>query len=631
MLRSVRKFARSPWALGLFALLAVALVMTMGDPLTSGGGGNLVTAGERKLATGEVNRRLDAQLDAIRQETSEVVTRQQAAEQGIVAGVTNQLIEQTVILAHADRIGVRAGAAAVSDFLQNDAPIFRDALGRVNMQAVADFAAQRGQSVRMFQDELRNGLTYDYVTQPLSSGLTTPAILTDPLAKYLGERRSFSIGRIPPQSIPAPATPTDEEVQAYYTERVADFVVPERRRISIVTYSALDFTDRVEASDEQVRAEYDRRIREFSTPETREIIEAVSADRNAIQTVIDKVRQGVAMSEAVASTPGVELSRRTVQPADITDKDYSDGVFSLPPGEAVGPALVEEQWRALEVVSVTPGVPTPFEAVADRIRTDMAGRDASRLFSDSRDTFEILVGQGATLEEISVEIGAPVIKLPPVDANGRTAFGVVPQLLADNRDGFFFMQEANIGETTEVLEGDGFRAVLRLDEVIPTSTQPLADVRERVVAQMMTNRRNEAARQMAEAVLARVRAGASLAEAGRAQGIETDEVPLMSRIEAQALPPAVMGRIFELAEGESAIVDGASNEPWIVRINAIQPLDGAADSALTAQVREQMQQSLAADLQAVFRAGVLRTTPFKVNDRALQTYLQSFNRDPTAP
>ena len=632
MLSSVRKFARSPWALVLFGLLAVALVMTMGDPLTGGsGGGGLVKAGERQLTTPEVNRRLDAQLEAIRNESGEVISRQQAAEQGIVAQVANSMIEQTVMLAYADKVGVRAGPAAVSDFLQNRAPIFKDALGRVNMAAVAEYAGQRGMTLRAFQNELRDGLTYDYLVQPLSTGITTPAILTEPLARYLGERRSFAIGRIPPEFVAEPATPTEEEVLAYYNERTASFAVPERRRISVITYSSEDFTDRVQLPDEQIKSEYERRIREFSTPETRVITEAVSTDRNNIQTVIDKVRQGQTMAAAAGSTPGVELTTRTVQPADITNEQYSQGIFSLPQGEPAGPTEVDGTWRAIEVTAITPGVATPLEQVADRIRNDVASREARRLYSDSRDTFEVLVGQGAPLEEISVEIGVPVIKLAPVDASGRIASGVVPQLLADNRDGFQFMQQANVGETTEVLEHDGRRAVLRLDEVIPSTTRPLEEVREGVVAQIMQTRRNEAVRKVAETVLARVREGSPLATAGRAERIQADEVPLISRADGQILPPTVMDRVFAMAVDESDIVEGRDGEPWIVKLTAIQPLEGGADSTLATQVREQVQQSLVSDLQAAFRTSVMRVTPPRVNDRALRTYLDSFNRDPNAP
>ena len=44
------------------------------------------------------------------------------------------------------------------------------------------------------------------------------------------------------------------------------FAQPERRRISVLSYSPEDFIDRVELTDEQVKAEYEKRIKDYSTP-----------------------------------------------------------------------------------------------------------------------------------------------------------------------------------------------------------------------------------------------------------------------------------------------------------------------------------------------------------------------------
>lgn len=632
MLTGMRKFAKSPWALVIFGVLAVALVMTMGnDPFAGISGGGFVRAGDRSINISDANRAVDGAIENVRLQDDRVISRQEAAEQGVVGGVLQQLIQQTVTLAYADKLGVRASPQAVSDFLENDAPIFKDALGRVDMNRVAEFAGQRNMTVRQFQAELKDSLTINYMLRPLDIGVTPPTILTNPISVFLGEKRTITIARLPLEAIPEPATPTDAELQAFYSERSASFAVPERRRVSLIAYSPTDYIDRVALKPELIQSEYDRRIREFSTPETREIVQATSADRNAIQAVIDSVKQGMAFEQALAQAQGVGVATLTVRPADLTDPQYSELVFAIPVGEAFGPVQVGEAWYAVQVKTVTPGVATPLEQVSEQIRLDLAEREAQRLYNESRDTFEGLVGQGSPLEEISVEIGAPVISLAPVDGRGQFESGTVSELLNQPGDAMSFMFQTDVGATTEVIESDNMRMVVRLDEVMPSTTRPLEEVRDDVRALMMDIRRRDAARAIAQSVLAQVTGGTELRAAGEAARMQVVELPPVSRAEQSPLPPIVMERAFGMALNETAVVEGQNAEPWLVKVGAIQPLGEGGDANLTTQVNQMIQQSLGNDLREAFARSIQREVSVKVNEKAIQDYIASFIPEESAP
>ena len=55
------------------------------------------------------------------------------------------------MLAYADKIGVKASAAAANNLLMR-APRFKDALGRVNMDEVRRYAGEQGMNVQQFED-----------------------------------------------------------------------------------------------------------------------------------------------------------------------------------------------------------------------------------------------------------------------------------------------------------------------------------------------------------------------------------------------------------------------------------------------------------------------------------------------
>lgn len=624
----MRSFAKSKWAIGLFALLVISFgVFGFSDPFSGVVGGGFIRAGDRSIGARDVNREVNQQIERIRQETNEVISMRQAAERGIVNQVLNQLGQQTIALAYADEIGVRASTKAVTDLLVT-APRFKDALGRVNMQAVAQYAGEQNMSVNQFENSIRDEITFSYIQQAVFAGLTTPKVLTEPMAAFIGERRTFGVARLGPTTLPAPKQPTDAELAAFYEERKATFAVPELRRISVIQYSSKDFTDKVQVTDTQIKNAYDRRIREFSTPETREIKQVASTDRQAVQTVIDTVKQGVPVEQAVTRVQGASLATLTVKPADLTNKEYSDAVFAVPANEAFGPLQVGDNWNGFIVTTITPGVATPLEQVSGQLRSELAQGEAKRLFDNSAETFSDLVGGGATLEDISVEIGAPVIMLDGVTRSGaHPVYGPVA-LLQPHAEALAHMFEAKAGETSEVIEGDDLRAVMRLDAVIPTRTRPLEEVREQVVAMFMSDQVQKAARAIADGVVAKVKAGASLEQAAREAKMISARVTV-GRVELQN---DSAGQVFEgafrLADKEAGVIATPEGEPWVVHVEEVVPYDVKADTGgLSNRVTSLVRDSVGNDLSEVMTRGLQKQVKVNTNNKAIEDYLASFTAE----
>src|SRR5690606_31695110 len=156
-----------------------------------------------------------------------------------------------------------------------------------------------------------------------------------------------------------------------------------------------------------IKAEYDRRIGDFSTPATRNVAQ-FTGERAALQALVDTIKQGVPLEDALARSPGVTRQDLTLKPGDLTDEQYDDFVFAVPANQIQGPVQVGETWYAIQVTGVTEGVPTPLDEVSDQIRQYIADTEARRMYDASYESFYDMAG-GISLEEIGKEIGAPVI------------------------------------------------------------------------------------------------------------------------------------------------------------------------------------------------------------------------------
>lgn len=634
MLGGMRSFVKSPWALALFVLLVIGLVTTMGDPFQGVSGGGFVQVGEHQVRQRDVSQGVDQELTRIREESQgqEILTPRDAAQRGITQQVLSRLIYRASLLAYADKIGVKASAASANSLLMR-APRFKDALGRVNMDEVRRYAGEQGMSVQEFENDIRRSMTANYLEASAFTGIVTPEILSRPLLNYFGETRTVSVARITNTTIPEPKTPTDQELQAWYNTHQAEFRQPERRRISILSYSDADFMDKVEVKEENIRAEYDRRIREFSTPQTR-VVAQFTGDRNAVQGFVDLVKQGEALDQALTRSAGITRTDLTLKPGDVTaqnpgeenQKQFDEFIFAVPANTIQGPVQVAGTWYAIQVMSITEGVATPFEQVREQIRDRLAQAEARRMFDGTYESFYDMAG-GISLEEMSIQIGAPVIELAPVDASGRTESGLRSSLLDKHAQAVRGLFTLSAGQTTDVIEGEAERAILRVDEIVAPYTLPFEQVKDQARFGFLREQIEQTANKLANDVVAAVKSGRTFEQAASASRMAAiSGVQVMRGAQGQ-IDPQVQAGVFNVAAGDTAVVRGQGNEPWVVRVEQVTPVTPETAAMMKAQIDGQIEQSLGSDLREVFFRGLQKEVKVNTNDGAISRYLENLVKD----
>jgi peptidyl-prolyl cis-trans isomerase D len=632
MIGGIRKFAKSKWAA---VLLFIPLIISFGifgfqDPFRGITGGGFIKIGDREIHGRDVTRELQQAIEDVRVNENKIMSQEEAVKAGYGQRALGQLMYQTALSAYADLKGIRASTDAVENALLRDTDVFKDALGRVNIEAIRQEAKTRGmRSVKQYEDYVRDVLTRVYVEQAAMTALKVPDVLSLPVINYAGESRTFTIARLGPDALATPKQPTDADLETWYNAHKDMFAQKERRRISVLSYSPEDFIDRVELTDEQVKAEYEKRIKDYSTPETRTISEFSSADRNVVQSLVDLAKQGVALDEALKRTPGVTRTDKTVKPADIANEDYSKLVFSLPANQIhTSPFKLDDNspWATVMVTSITPGIAEPFEKVADKVRHDVALPDAQRMYEDESEKFRDAAG-GQPLEDIGKQFGFPVIMLSAVDNQARTSTGEPNQLLAGNPalQELFTMQA---GQMTNLFEGDGTRAMYRLDEIIPPSTLPLADVKEIVRGNYLREQIENAATESANNIVTAIKGGKTFEQAAAAERFITMPPLTTSRMAgAQTVDPAVLQGAFDLKLGEVGVIPGRDRAPWVVRVEKIEPVSAEAKAALRAQIGPQVAQTLQQDMREVFVGGLEKEITITRDDAAIKQYFDGFTQN----
>ena len=633
MIGGMRKFAKSKWALVvLFIPLVISLALFLPDNFGGGlAGGTVSRIGGREIKTLEIDRDMQQALERLRVEQGRVLSQAEAVAEGIPQGVYQELEIQNTLLAYADKVGVSATPDSLKPYLERNNLMVNE-FGRLTRETIMAAAQRRQQTTREFEGFLKDYLTQQYIRAAAGSALTVPNILSQPWVNYLGEGRTVSFAQVTAATAPAPTEPTEAEMQTWYDANKARFEQPERRRISILSYTPDDFLDRVALTDEQVRTEYQNRLKEYSTPETRTIVEYTSENRNAVQAFIDLSVQGIPLDQALTQAPGLQRVVSTLKPEDVTNEEYRTFLFSLPAGKVHSiPIQLEEgdPWKAVLIESVTPGIPTPFEEVAEKVRRDVAFPEAATLFENSGENFRDAAG-GQPLEDIGKEFGIPVITLAPIDAQARTSQGEQAQIMTQNVDALRQLFTMNAGEMTNVMEGENVRSMFRLDEIVAPFTLPLAEVKDRVRNAMMTERAIAARKAAADGMVAAVKAGTAFEKA--AADAKLTALPALTVVRSSNPPidPAVVAAAFNLKAGEVGVVSGRDGNPWVARVDKIEPASPEVSAALRAQLGNDVSQSLLRDLNEVFVLGIRSEVEYQRDDAALEAYFNGLRGDAPA-
>lgn len=633
MIGGIRKFAKSKWAA---VLLFIPLIISFGifgfqDPFRGITGGGFIKIGDREIRPSDITKELQDMIEEVRVRDGKVLSQNEAVKQGLGQQALSKLMYQTALSAYADLKGIRASTDAVQNTLLNDTTVFKDALGRVNLDAIRAEVRQRGmRNIKQYEDFVRDAMTRFYIQDSSMAALKVPDLLSLPVIKYEGESRTLTFATVSDLTVGSPKAPTDAELEAWYNGHKEMFAQKERRRISVLSYSPDDFLDRTAITDEQVKAAYEKNIKEYSTPETRAISEFSSMDRNAVQSLVDLAKQGVAIDEALKRVPGLTRADKSVKPAEITNQDYSKLVFSLPANQIhSNPFKLDDNspWATVIVNTITPGIAEPFETVAEKVRRDLAMPEAQRVYEDESEKFRDAAG-GQPLEDIGKQFGFPVTMLAPIDQQGRMITGEPVQIPAGAPalQELFTMQP---GQMTNLFEGDNIRSMYRLDEIIAPYTQPFADVKARVQLLYTSEQKRNAASKAADDMVAAVKAGKTFEQAAAASKLTAQPGTTLTRFQGErgGMDPSVLQGAFALKQGDVSVVADSSGVPWVVRVDKIEPVTPATAAMLRAQIAPVVAQTLQQDLQQVFVGGLQKEVKFDIQEAAVKQYFDSFTKD----
>jgi peptidyl-prolyl cis-trans isomerase D len=588
MAKSAVKKASNLFVWIIIGLLFVALA-GFGIGSFSGGGSRVGQVGDVEITADDYARALDQEIRARIAQTGQPVTLADLRAQGIDQAVLRSLVARAALANEAQQMGLSVGDAEVARQI-TQIESFQGLDGNFDRDAYEFTLQQNGLSPASFEDDVREDTARSLLQVSVVGGLRPDPLIAETLTAFQGETRDFSLLTVTEADLPAglPA-PSEADLEAYYEDNPQRFTRPEARRITYAWVTPAMLMDSVAIDETALQALYDERAALYQQPERRLLERLVFLDTDAAQTAYDAIAAGETDFDTLVEDRGLTLD--DVDMGEVAAGDLSPeaaaAVFSDTESEIIGPVQSTLGPALYRVNAVLDATQVSFEEAQEDLRAELAAEAARRTIDDLRDPVDDLLASGATLEELAetTEMTLGTIDYTPVSEEGIAGYDAF-------RDA---AQAAMEGDFPELLElSDGGLFALRLDEVVPPTLPPLAEIRAEVVAGWRASALRDQLAARGETLVGELATGAALEDLGR---VESERQVRRQDFIPDA-PPTLVSQVFQLdTPGDVVLVPGAE-QALIARLDAINPAtrDDPGTQILVQVIGQSVAQSMAQDI-----------------------------------
>ncbi|MGJ7569394.1 SurA N-terminal domain-containing protein [Variovorax sp. RB2P76] len=523
-----------------------------------------------------------------------------------------RMVRDRVLAAAAAKANMSVSEDRLSRIFAQDPGLaaFRTPDGKFDREA---FQRVTGRTPEQYEAGVRSEMATQQVLLGVSgTAFTTPALAATTINAFY-DSREIQVARFSPESFASKVTVSDADVEAYYKDHTAQFQAPEQASIEYLVLDLEAAKKNLVVSDADLKTYYDQNTARFGTKEERRashILITAPSSMPAADREKAKAKAEQLLAE-VKKTPAsfADVARKNSQDPGSAEKGgdldfvtrgamvkpFEDAMFSLKKGEISGIVETEFGYHIIQLTDIKPAVVPPFEKVRATIESEVRAQQATQEFAKAAEVFTDAVYQtpdslkpAAEKLKLTIQTASNVPRTPAPGATG-------PLASRNFLNALFAPDSLQRKQNTEAIEvGSSQLASGRVTQYTPAHPVPLADVKDKIRAQLVTER---------AAVLAKTEGEAKLAAwTAKADGATFGAPMTVSRREAQSQPlPVIDAALRADAAKLPALVgvDLGAQGYAVVRVTKVVPRTPPAPD-LAKQEQAQVGQSVAAAEDAAY-------------------------------
>lgn len=614
---------------GLFAILIISFAIGgVGANIFISSDKVMATVGDTEIETNDIVRTVNNQAQQYQSQFGFALTTQQII-QGL--GLHRQALQQAIATAafdeSASQLGLRGTDEQVAKIIR-ELEAFQILSGTFNRAQMMRVLNDNNMSYAKFESDTKADSARSQLINAVQANTPVSRLLAEQLFSYRDETRSAQLLVLPEDIITETAEPEEGDLDKFYEARKTSYMTEAYRSYDYILISPDTFKDQVVVEEEKLLAEYEFRKSEYITPAKREILQVSLESAEDAATFLGRVNAGedfitVAAEMSDFTEDEINLGELTAEDLEADfESEASDAVFVL--GKDDMSAAIEgfAGWNVFKVLNVTLGSEQSFADVRESLEDKFAADQAVDLMYAYIDSIEEAIAEGGNLAEVAERAGATVATVTNVAADGHFKDGVAQitsaseqRILAEafNAEVGNFLELKDVGADAE----DSSMYVLEVNESVDPIQKTFEEVKDDVLRSWQAQERRTEIGVIAEAALARVRAGEAILDVMEDLGGTSLDANNIRRTGSQdsTIAPNIRSLIFSLKVGESEMDLSADGDGYLLAtLKDIKPADPASSKALVDVIESQLANNFGDELLMQYQTFLMNSYEQTVNN-----------------
>src|SRR5512138_503313 len=553
MLQSIRDKITG-WIAWIFLAVIAVVFIFWGIDFGTGGATYAAKVDGERIPVQEVRRAWQQQQSRLQQMMrtelpQELVESQQRA-------ILDQFVQQALLERRAKDLGFRVSDAALAQRVMEFPDFQVD--GQFSKDRYNALIRASGLSEARFEEDLRT----ETLIRQLQTGIVDSAFVVpyelDRRFALEKQEREIQYALISANDFLDQITVTDEQVEAWYEEHKAEFLLPEKVDLQYIELTRDDAAGAIEVSEEALRDYYEQVKDKFESQERRR-------GRHILITTGGDVDDAAAEKKAADLAAQAKGGADFAQLAKDNSKDpgsaaqggdlgwaergmfvgpFEEALFSMSPGEVRGPVKTQFGYHVIKLEEVEAGHERSFEDARAELEAEYRKEQSESLFYEQTQKLGDLAFESLTeLDSVATALNLPLKTATGFSRDtGSAELPPNPEIV----EVAFSEDVLQRGHNSPLIAAEEDRAmVLRVTQHVPAEARPLAEVRDQVVSRIKTQAARDAASAKGADALARLEKGESWDEVVKALGLNAVGTRFVTRQDGVA-PSAIVNAVFEV-------------------------------------------------------------------------------------
>ncbi|MVF12435.1 hypothetical protein FT643_09795 [Ketobacter sp. MCCC 1A13808] len=523
----------------------------------SGGSADVaIKVNDAEISTLEVNRAIENQRENLKQQMGGNIDDSFLTDELLKPRVVESLIQRELIKQAVEEEGLAVSADRVKSYVRS-MPQFQDESGNFSNDRLESLLVQANFTKARLFETIQESMVFEQ----LQNGVGATAFITPSELNYAvklnNQKRDFSYAIQSAEALKEKVELTEDELQAYFEQNKSQFRTQEKVKIQYIQLGKDDFEKSVTVPEEEITAayhDYENKLKQQERRRASHILVEINDDRSdseamkRIKEAQAKLVEGQSFEKVVSeysddiatTSDGGDLDYNG---KGVFDEDFENALFALDEKGDVSDIVKSE--FGYHIIKLT-GIEQPEivsledkrQELVKEIKSDMA----QEKLEEAIDDINRLAFESGDLQLISDDYKKPIQTSDFFTRQGGKGVAADRAVI----DAAFSDIVLNDGQNSEIIElSNGKVVVIRLAQHEQARDQEFKEVESQIRSVLVLEKSREQAKSKAEAVIAKLKDGASRDTIAEEFGLEWKQGEGVSR-QGSDLPQTVVSAAFEM-------------------------------------------------------------------------------------